>query len=735
MRHEQAGRPIATDRPDDDAVRPVYGGSGVPPAQPSEDGADPSGPDHRLVSNQQKIRGVLRITDFRRLWITLALSSVGDWLGLLATTALATELATGYQAQNFALGGVLVVRLLPSVVLGPFAGAFADRFDRRYTMVVSDVGRFVLFASIPLVGSLIWLFSAQFLIECLALFWIPAKEASVPNLVRRDQIEPANQLSLVTTYGITPVVAAAVFAVLAYVTRLLSPYTFFFTANRADLALYMNAATFAIAALTVLRIKRISGVHERSPGVAQPGFLALIREGVVFVGATPLVRGLIIGILGAFAAGGAVIGTGKIYARSLGGGDAAYGLLFGAVFVGLGLGMALGPKVARDFSRRRLFGLAIVFAGGCLVLVAVMPHLALSVITVAGVGFGAGVAYLAGVTLLGREVEDELRGRVFAFVQSMVRVDLILTLAAVPFLVGLVRQQRVHFAGVNFVVDGTRILLSVAGLLAMLVGVVAYRQMDDRREVPLVADLVSSLRGDNIAQRRLRRGGVFIVFEGGEGVGKTTQVARLADSLRQRGIRVTVTHEPGATAVGTRVRRILLDPDGMDLTPRAEALLFAADRAHHVDTVIRPALEAGEVVLSDRYVDSSLAYQGAGRALPVDEVRRLSRWATGGLEPDLTVLLDVDPEIGLRRAQGRSATDRLEAESVEFHERVRTAFRMLAEGSPDRYVVVDATGDPDQIAEEVRGAVEVVMMAHPFDRVRRPHLRSAPAGGPTPPTA
>ncbi|HEY9389640.1 MAG TPA: dTMP kinase [Mycobacteriales bacterium] len=688
-----------------------------------------------MVAPHKKIRGVLRVTDFRRLWVALTLSSLGDWLGLLATTALATELATGYRAQNFALGTVLVIRLLPSVVLGPFAGAFADRFDRRYTMVVCDIGRFALFASIPLVGSLAWLFGAQFLIECLALFWIPAKEASVPNLVRRNQLEPANQLSLVTTYGITPVAAAAVFALLAYVTRMLAPHSSYFTANGADLALYMNAATFAFAALTVSRIKTISGRHERVTGPTAPGLLSLLREGIVFVGSTPLVRGLIVGILGAFAAGGAVIGTGKIYAQSLGGGDAAYGLLFGAVFVGLGLGMAFGPRVARDFSRRRLFGLSIVFAGGCLVLVALMPHLALAMIMVIGVGFGAGVAYLSGVTLLGVEVEDELRGRVFAFVQSMVRVDLILTLAAVPFLVGLLRQRRVHLGAVDFVVDGTRILLTAAGLLAMLVGVLAYRQMDDRRAVPLVADLVSSLRGDTIAQRRLRRGGVFIVFEGGEGVGKSTQAARLAESLRQRDVRVTVTREPGATRIGQQVRRIVLDSDGTDLTPRAEALLFAADRAHHVDTVIRPALEAGEVVLSDRYVDSSLAYQGAGRALPVDEVRRLSRWATGGLEPDLTVLLDTDPEVGLSRARGRSVADRLEGESLDFHRRVRTAFRMLAEANPDRYVVVDATGDPEQVARAVLNAVEGVLTTHPSGRTGGARIRVGRAGGPTPPTA
>ncbi len=152
------------------------------------------------------------MTPFRRLWYSTALSSLGDWLGLLATTALATNLAHGYKAQNYALGGVLVVKLLPAIVLGPLAGAFADRFDRRLTMVISDFVRFVLFLTIPLAHlvvdtrqTLVWLLVASFLIECVSLFWMPAKDASVPNLVRRDQIEAANQLSLITTYGLTPV--------------------------------------------------------------------------------------------------------------------------------------------------------------------------------------------------------------------------------------------------------------------------------------------------------------------------------------------------------------------------------------------------------------------------------------------------------------------------------------------------------------------------------------------------
>ncbi len=194
-------------------------------------------------------------------------------------------------------------------------------------------------------------------------------------------------------------------------------------------------------------------------------------------------------------------------------------------------------------------------------------------------------------------------------------------------------------------------------------------------------------------------------------------------ALRGRGVAVTTTHEPGATDFGAQVRRILLDSGDGALTPRAEALLFAADRAHHVDTVIRPALERGEVVITDRYVDSSLAYQGAGRSLSVDDVRRLSRWATSGLRPDLTVLLDVDPEVGLERALARSTgRDRLERESLEFHHRVRRAFRSLAEAAPDRYLVVDAGRDPDGIAAVIRAATGKAAAA-PFRAME--HIRHA----------
>jgi dTMP kinase len=196
--------------------------------------------------------------------------------------------------------------------------------------------------------------------------------------------------------------------------------------------------------------------------------------------------------------------------------------------------------------------------------------------------------------------------------------------------------------------------------------------------------------------------GLFVAFEGGEGVGKSTQIARAAEWLRAEGRTVVQTREPGGTPLGQELRRLVLEPDG-HVTPRSETLIYAADRAHHVDTVIRPALAAGQVVLTDRYVDSTLAYQGAGRGLP--DARVVTEWATGGLLPDVTVLLDLDPRVGLARAGARSRLDRLEAASLAFHEAVRQRFLELAAEAPQRYVVLDAAAPADVLAESVVAAL------------------------------
>ena len=640
---------------------------------------------------------------FRKLYTALALSSFGDWLGFLATTALATQLVDSFEGKAYATGGVLVFRLLPAVLFGPLAGAFADRWDRRWTMVVCDVLRFLLFLSIPLVGSvadrgssLVYLLVASFLIETVSLFWIPAKEASVPNLVPREQLEGANQLTLIATYGSAPV-AAAVFAALSLLSRALGSGFEYFRTGPVDLALYVNAATFLFAAVTVYRLKDLPspGRHDRVRGEKQQSVLGSLREGLRFMGRTPLARGLLVGMLGALAAGGAIIAQGKLFAESvLGGGDAAYGLLFGCMFLGIAAGVALGPRALGDLSRRRVFGPSIVGAGLALVFMSLVPNLFLAAVATLLVGAFAGVAYVVGITLLGLEVEDELRGRMFGLVQSLMRIDLLLVTATTPFVAGVIGTRE---GPLGISINGVSVTLLVGGLLAALVGIVSFRQMDDRPGVPLRRDLAHRLQRRPTTRSHT---GTFVALEGGEGAGKSTQLRLLEQWLADRGHDVVVTREPGATPAGARIRAMLLDPATGPLAPRAEAMLYAADRAQHVAEVVRPALDRGAVVLTDRYVDSSLAYQGAGRELAADEVRRLSQWATGGLRPDLVVLLDVDPVVGLARAG--DAPDRIEAESLEFHRRVREGFLHLAGDDPDRYLVVSAEQTPEAVLAQVQ---------------------------------
>lgn len=200
--------------------------------------------------------------------------------------------------------------------------------------------------------------------------------------------------------------------------------------------------------------------------------------------------------------------------------------------------------------------------------------------------------------------------------------------------------------------------------------------------------------------------GLFITFEGGDGVGKSTQLRLLADFIASTGREVVTTREPGGTELGVEIRNIVLHHRG-DIAPRAEALLYAADRAHHIETLVRPALERGAVVIQDRYFDSSVAYQGAGRILAADEIRRVSMWATDSLIPDVTVLLDLDSDKARERLDAEEkAFDRLENEKTEFHARVRHAFLELAEAEPQRWVVLDATRPVEELAADIRSQVE-----------------------------
>ena len=367
---------------------------------------------------------VLRIPDFRKLWLGLGLSSLGDWIGLLAITALANERAgelgavlggNQYQLENFAIAGVLFLRVLPALLLGPIAGFVADRLDRRWTLIVGDYIRAALFLSMPLVGSLWWIFVATVLIEAVSVVWGPAKDATVPNLVPPNRLEAANQISLATTYG-SALPAALLYALLTLATKTLH-WTFgIFGDEPIELALYFNALSFFISGVIISRLKTIPRGSAATGEDHEVGAWRSIVDGWRFVMGTAVVRGLALGIIGAFAAGGVVIGLARTFVTDLGGGEPGYGLLFGAVFAGLGLGMWRGPTLLHGLSRRRLFGLALVGAGLVLIPMSMMQYLEVVTALTVVLGFCSGVAWISGNTLLGLEVADEWRGRTFAFV-------------------------------------------------------------------------------------------------------------------------------------------------------------------------------------------------------------------------------------------------------------------------------------------------------------------------------
>ena len=642
-------------------------------------------------------RGVLAIPAFRKLWNSMVFSSLGDWLGLLATTAMAQQLSGGsYATANLAIAGVFIARLLPAVFLGPIAGVIADRFDRRRLMFNVDIMRAALYISIPIVNTYFWLYTAMILVECLTLFWSPAKEASVPNLVPRDKLESANQVSLLAAYGTAPI-AAILFSLLTLLSSAIAAISPLIPSNSIDIALYLNALSFLFAAWTILGIKEIpKGAASKSQNDDNVG--QSLIQGWKAVSESKIIRGLIIGMVGAFSAAGAVIGLARTFVGDLGGGDAAYGVLFGSVFTGLAIGIAFGPKIFAQFSRRRLFGASLTTSGLFLVLLALISNLVLSVIIVAILGAFSGIAWVTGFTMLGMEVHDDVRGRTFAFVQSIIRITLVAVLAIAPIIAATIGEHSYQFENFTLDYNGAQITIGIAGLIAVLIGLVSYHQMKDRPNVSLWSDIKSALQGELGSITGAQTQGIFIAFEGGEGTGKSTQSKLLAQWLEQEGESVVLTREPGGTDLGKDLRKILLGHETGAISPRAEALLYAADRAHHVYSVIRPALDRGDVVITDRYFDSSAAYQGAGRILNPAEVARISRWATESLYPTLTILIDVPAEIGLGRLQSR---DRLEAESNDFHERVRQEYLQIAMMDPERYFVVDGTQPVNEIHRQI----------------------------------
>jgi len=660
------------------------------------------------------VRPLFSSRPFRNIVAATFTSTLGDWMGFLAIIALTASILGPTRAAAFAVSGVMAARVLPSLLLGPVAGVFVDRWDRKRVMIATDIGRGVVMALIPFTNEVLALVLATLVIELLSALFAPAKDAVFPTLVRRSQLVEANQVNLVVTYGTLPL-AGFLYAALIELAERIAPAGSLLDLRPVALPIWVNAASFGVSALFIASVplSRRPTTSTLEPG--GPGVWSQFREGIEFIGRHPIIRPFVLGVMVAAGGAGVVITIGEFFADLVGAGPSGFGVLVAIVGTGLVLGLLVAAPMAHRVGPERLFAPAILVAGAALTALAASPVLVVAAVPATLMGAATGVAFVVGYTVLQQRVDDELRGRTFAAFGSGVRMSIFAASIATPVLIGLIgREGRVateladgttSFA-YPYVFGGIRLTLLAAGVAVVVGAALTWRALsrplaDEEARLPVVP-VVRPDRWE--ARRRTGAAGAFVAFEGGDGSGKSTQIALLRDALEAAGHRVLVTREPGGTAVGERVREVLLHgPEAMGA--RAEALLFSAARAQHVEEVILPALDDGVVVLSDRYSDSSIAYQGAGRGLGEDAVAALNRWASAGLRPDLTVLLDVEPSEGLDRAATTGAHDRLESAGDAFHRAAAESYRRRAAAEPTRWLVLDAREPVDALAARVLEAV------------------------------
>lgn len=607
---------------------------------------------------------------------------------MIAIVVLASKIGNGPAA----VGAVMTARVLPGFVIGPLAGVLADRWDRKRSMVVADLSRAVIIFSLPFFNNLIYLLVASAALESLTLIWGPAKDASLPHFVKTEHLAHANSLSLIGVYAPWPL-SSIVYASLTFLAAFLGahvPALAGLEGNEVALALWLDSLTFAFSGAMIATLVIPASVRR----AGRLDFGAIKRdlfEGIRFVAGNKQVRPWMLGIAFTFTAAGAVFSLGVSFVKEvLDGGDQGFAFLIGFLGTGMIVGLLAVGALARRIHKDVLFSSSILLSGVSLIALAAVASLDQAIPIASALGFFGGAAYSTGYSLMHETTRDELRGRTFSAAYTLIRIGTLVGLGVFPVVADLIGSHRLPLPWGVLDLPGTRSTLWIAGLVAVTGGVVSMRAIGAR--VPTVRPVAAGARG------------FFIVFEGGEGAGKSTQMSGLVGWLQARGEDVVRTKEPGGTQIGERIRELLLDPDVAEMDPRSEALLYAADRAQHVAEVIRPALEAGKVVVSDRFVDSSLAYQGLARGLGLEEIYRISEWATEGLLPDVVIYLKLDPEEGLRRVDGER--DRIESEEADFHRKVSSAYLELASRYPHRFVVLDASRPPSEVHRDVIAALE-----------------------------
>ncbi|MGQ5595927.1 dTMP kinase [Streptomyces sp. ESR1.13] len=696
-------------------------------------------PDDALVadSRERAVRALLRRPQLRRLWSAQLVGGVGDILALLVLVLLVVQAAIGagsfgggYRGVAFAVATVFGVRILATllfgaVLLGPLTSLTSQDgpLDRRWTLVGADGLRAALLIVAPLWidwtpdNALAVLLVTVFLTGVAERFWTVCRESAAPALLPAPPLEGATvrplpdhmdalrRLSLRTSFVAIPL-AAVVLVVAGLLNNLLGAGVDWFAEHQAALGSYVAAGLFAasLSVVTFLELPAVRTPRARSPleGMRRPKNGAGVDKGRT--GVLPL---LVVACAAVAAVVAAAVAVAVLHAKDLGGGPVLYGLMVGALTGGVVVGIHTAPALLPSLSRRRLLALAIAFAGVALLAAGLVPDDTTVLLLLALAGVGAGVTANTGHALLDQETEDHRRGRTTEHLHAVVRVCVALGAVVGPVLAAAVGPHRLENGKFVFAHGGAAFVLMLLGALLLPLAALVLAKVDDRSGVPLRHDLRDALLGGDDPVPAPATNGFFIALEGGDGAGKSTQAEALAEWIRGKGHEVVLTREPGATPVGKRLRSILLDVSSAGLSHRAEALLYAADRAEHVDTVVRPALERGAVVISDRYIDSSVAYQGAGRDLSPTEIARINRWATNGLVPHLTVLLDVSPETA--RERFTEAPDRLESEPAEFHARVRSGFLTLAAADPGRYLVVDAGQEPEAVTTVVRHRLDQVL--------------------------
>lgn len=627
---------------------------------------------------------LLKNRNFRKLFAAQAVSSLGDWIGVIAIAVFAQRIG-----GNAAVGAVMTARVLPGFVAGPIAGVIADRWDRRKTMIYADLARGVIVFSLPFFPNLIYLLLASMVLESLTLAWGPAKDASLPHVVSGAEMTRANSLNLIAVYGPWPL-ASVVFASMTQLGSLLGrtvPALAGLTGNEEALALWVNSLTFVFSAAMIWSLSLPSSRRRRGKFDLSEAWRDLV-EGLRFVRDDHSVRPWLLGIAFTFTAAGGVFSLGVGFVDDvLGGGGTGFAFLIGFLAIGMIVGLLSVGVLSRHIAKDVMFSASIVLLGAFLIALASMNSLDSAIPIASALGFFGGAGYSTGYSLIHETVTDDLRGRTFSAAYTVIRIGTLVGLGFFPLFASLIGDNTLNLPGGlgTLALPGSRVTLWLAGLVAGGGGILSMRAIGHRRS--------EAAAGERPAH------GIFVVFEGGEGAGKSTQMKALVDWLEARAVDVVTTREPGGTEIGRRIRDVLLDAANDDMDDRSEALLYAADRAQHAAEVIRPALREGKVVVSDRYLDSSLAYQGIARGLGVDAVLKLSEWATGGLLPDIVFLLQVDSSSGLERVG--SQRDRIEQEDDEFHERVSGAYLELAAKFPTRFVVIDASRSKSEIHHEI----------------------------------